>query len=269
MSQRNRSGSEPTTGRGSAGRQAAGRAAVSRGGKKGAPVKKPFPWGFAAGSAVLVLALGAILGYAINNQGVGDHSSVKYAESKISGLRSSHSLTHDHVAGLVGYRDKGSVPPDGGNHNPVPQSCAVYTAAIPDENAVHSLEHGAVWATYNPATASAADIATLKGIVDGNPYRMLSPYPGLKSPVSLQAWGEQLFVTSAKDKRVDTFFAMFTNGPQTREQGASCQGNTSTGSTPGSGATSTPPTGSAPVAPSGAATAAPTKAAPSVAPTKK
>lgn len=257
MSQRNSPGSVPTTARGSAGRQAAGRAAVSRGGKKGAPVKKPFPWAFAAGCAVLVLALGAVLGYAIANQGAGDKSSLKYAQGQIDGLKSSTGQTHEHVAGTIAYKDRTSVPPDGGNHNEVPQSCAVYTAQIPDENAVHSLEHGAVWITYNPTKASPADVATLKGEVDGDPYRMLSPYPGLKSPISLQAWGEQLFVDSAKDARVKRFLALFTDGPQAREHGASCAGNTTTGTTPGNGAppAATPPSGAVKV--------------PSAAPTKK
>lgn len=246
MSQRNRPGTPSPGGRGTAGRQAAGRAAVSRGGKRGAPVKKPFPWGFAAGCAVLVLALGAIIGYAVQNQGAGDTSSLKYAESKISGLVVKHGQERNHVTTPVTYPGLSAAPPDGGNHNPVPQSCAVYTAQIPNENAVHSLEHGAVWVTYNPTTASAADVAALKAKVDGNPYRMLSPYPGLKSKVSLQAWGEQLFVSSVTDKRVDQFLNTFTAGPQAPEPGSACSGNTSTGLTPGNGSTApaagTPPT---------------------------
>lgn len=236
MSQRNRTDSASVTGRGNAGRQAAGRAAVSRGGKKGAPVKKPFPWGFAAGCAVLVLALGSIIGYAVQNQGAGDTSSLKYAENKISGLEVKHGQARNHVKGTVQYAGVATAPPDGGNHNGVPQSCAVYAAPIPNENAVHSLEHGAVWVTYNPATASVADVTALKKKVENNPYRLLSPYPGLKSKVSLQAWGEQLFVGSASDKRVDTFLKSFTSGPQAPEPGAACSGNTTTGSTPGNGA---------------------------------
>lgn len=245
MAQRNRPGTTSPGGRGTAGRQAAGRAAVSRGGKRGAPVKKPFPWGFAAGCAVLVLVLGAIIGYAVKNQGVGDTSSLKYAESKISGLAVKHGQERNHVTTPVKYPGLSTAPPDGGSHNPVPQSCAVYTAQIPTENAVHSLEHGAAWVTYNPATASAADIAALTKKVTGNPYRILSPYPGLKSKISLQAWGEQVFVDSVSDSRVDTFLNTFTAGPQGPEPGSACTGNTSTGLTPGNGSTA-PPAGIAP-----------------------
>ena len=54
---------------------------------------------------------------------------------------------HDHVAGPVSY-DR--VPPAGGAHNAVVLNCGVYSQPVPNENAVHSLEHGAVWITYRP-----------------------------------------------------------------------------------------------------------------------
>ena len=46
-----------------------------------------------------------------------------------------------------------TTPPIGGNHSPYWADCSgtVYSAAIANENAVHMLEHGAVWITYGPA----------------------------------------------------------------------------------------------------------------------
>jgi hypothetical protein len=57
---------------------------------------------------------------------------------------------------------------------------------------------------------------------------MLSPFPGLKTAVSLQAWGRQIFVDSATDSKVDKFLNAYTQGPQAPENGV-CQGNTTTG----------------------------------------
>jgi len=42
------------------------------------------------------------------------------------------------------------VPPVGGPHNATWTPCAFYDRAVPNEMAVHSLEHGAVWVTYRP-----------------------------------------------------------------------------------------------------------------------
>jgi hypothetical protein len=223
-------------------------------GRKPAPVKKPFPVGFAVGVAVLVLFLGSILAYAVKNTGIGDKSSLKYAESQISGLQTSRNLSQDHKPGVLSYPDSADVPPVGGAHNIEPQSCQVYTAAIANEHAVHSLEHGAVWVTYNPSKATADDIKTLKALVDGTPDRLMSPYPGLKSAISLEAWGERVFVDKASDPRVKKFLDLFTKGPQTKEQTATCVGTTQTGPltatpTPAPSASST-----ASVAPSPSAT---------------
>lgn len=196
-------------------------------GRKPAPVKKPFPWGFAAGAAVLVLFLGAILGYAATHVSIGDHTSLTYAESQVSGLKSANGLARNHVDGkFIDYPGQGSTPPDGGNHNPTWQTCQVYTTPIANEHAVHSLEHGTVWVTYNPDKLSKDQVAALKKVVGDDPYHLMSPYPGLKSAISLQAWGEQLFVDKVTDKRIKRFLQLFTQGPQTPEKNATCTGGT-------------------------------------------
>lgn len=198
-------------------------------GRKPAPVKKPFPVGFAVGVAVLVLFLGSILAYAVKNTGIGDKSSLKYAESQISGLQTTRGQSKNHKPGVVSYPGASDTPPDGGDHGGEPQTCQVYTAAIPNERALHSMEHGAAWVTYDPAKVSAADVKKLKALVDGDPGRLMSPYPGLKTAVSLQAWGERVFVDKASDKRVKTFLELFTKGPQSPERNGSCVGSTQTG----------------------------------------
>lgn len=239
-------------------------------GRKPAPVKKPFPWGFAAGALVLALFLGGILTYAALNVSLGDHSSLKYAEHSISGLKVHHGLARNHIDGkFIDYPDQDSTPPDGGNHNPNWQSCQVYTAPIANEHAVHSLEHGAVWVTYNPDKVKGDDLSKLKKDVGSDPYHMMSPYPGLKSAVSLQAWGEQLFVDKVSDKRIKKFLTTFTQGPQTPEQGSSCvnytgdktaadatfkghesaSGKPSDAASPGSSPMTTPPSATATSAP--------------------
>ena len=227
-------------------------------GRKPAPVKKPFPWGFAAGIAALALFLGGILTYAVINTGVGDKSSLKYAQTQVSGIRNVSGLTQNHKDGALTYPDSANTPPVGGDHSQTPQSCQVYTVAIANEHAVHSMEHGAAWVTYNPKTATADDIKTLKGEVDGNADRLMSPYPDLKSPISLQAWGEQVFVDKASDPRVKRFLDLFTKGPQTKEIAATCVGTTAPG----------PITAAPAAAPAASGSASPAAVVPSASPTK-
>lgn len=117
-------------------------------------------------------------------------------------------------------------PPVGGPHDGIWANCTgiVYNTAVRNENMVHTLEHGAVWISYNPDTISAGDLDILTSLVDGQPYTTLSPYPGLDSPISLQAWAHQLKVESASDERVKQFL---TSLRQNRwvypETGATCQ----------------------------------------------
>jgi hypothetical protein len=118
-------------------------------------------------------------------------------------------------------------PPVGGDHAPVPQNCGIYTAPVANENAVHSLEHGAVWLTYQPGIG-AAEIATLTADVKGKPYTLMSPYPTEPAPITLTAWGKQLTVNSASDARIAEFIKTYAAGPQTPEPGAACSGGVGT-----------------------------------------
>ncbi len=142
----------------------------------------------------------------------------------IPGVVTYSNLSRQHVTGTITYPQ---VPPVGGNHNPVWQNCGIYTQPIANENAVHSMEHGAVWITYQP-TLSAQDISQLTTLASGHAYVLLSPYPNLPSPVVISAWGVQLKVTSASDPRLAQFLKYYEQGPQTQEPGAACSGGTGT-----------------------------------------
>jgi len=114
-------------------------------------------------------------------------------------------------------------PPVGGQHDPAWQNCGIYTAPVPNRNAVHALEHGAVWITYSP-TLPADQVALLTSKVKGKTYTMLSPYEGLETPITATAWGLQLKLDKADDPRLDQFIKEYCEGPQTLEPGAACTG---------------------------------------------
>jgi hypothetical protein len=116
-------------------------------------------------------------------------------------------------------------PPIGGRHDQVWAACdgVVYPKAVRQENLVHDLEHGAVWIAYDPARITGSQVTALSNLVDGKPYMVMSPYPDMPSPISLQAWGHQLRVDDVTDPRIDQFIAALRQNPNTHpEPGASC-----------------------------------------------
>ncbi|WP_395293060.1 DUF3105 domain-containing protein [Kitasatospora hibisci] len=142
------------------------------------------------------------------------------ADAPIPGVKTFGTFTRNHVTTPVQYPQ---TPPVGGDHNPTWTPCMgdVYDQPLHNENAVHSLEHGAVWVTYS-GKASPADIKTLSDKVRATPYSFMSPYPDEPGTITLTAWSTQLVVDSATDPRVDRFFTRYVQGPQTQEPGASC-----------------------------------------------
>jgi len=110
-------------------------------------------------------------------------------------------------------------PPVGGPHDPSWQRCMVYDAPVRNENAVHSMEHGAVWITYQPDLPE-SDRKVLAKLAEGQTAVLISPYPGLKNPVVASAWGVQLRLDDVNDPRLPAFIARYAgNGP---ERGATC-----------------------------------------------
>ncbi|AKU18115.1 DUF3105 domain-containing protein [Luteipulveratus mongoliensis] len=128
--------------------------------------------------------------------------------------------SRNHTSGTVHYPQS---PPVGGNHNPLWINCGIYDKPIPNENAVHSLEHGVVWITYKPNVLSQADLGVLRTLAR-QPYMLMSPYADQETPVVLTAWGKQLEVQDVRDPHVAAFVKDFLQGPQTPERGAPCSG---------------------------------------------
>jgi hypothetical protein len=111
-------------------------------------------------------------------------------------------------------------PPAGGPHDPSWQKCQVYEAPVRNENAVHAQEHGAVWITYQPNLPE-SDREILAKLAEGQPYVLISPYPGLENPVVASAWGAQLRLDDVDDPRLQAFIDHYAgNGP---EPGANCE----------------------------------------------
>jgi hypothetical protein len=175
-------------------------------------------------SAAVVAALVGFGAYVLNKESNQKSEQQAAAKAPIKGEKSwdAKKLGRNHVTKPVTYPMK---PPVGGDHNPVWMNCDgdVYKNPIPDVNAVHALEHGAVWVTYNDKAAD-ADVKTLGAKVEKTPYSLMSPYKDQGGAIMLSAWGKQVTVNDAADPRVNQFFTKYVQGPQTPEPGAACTG---------------------------------------------
>jgi hypothetical protein len=146
-------------------------------------------------------------------------------------------LGHNHVSGPVTYS---VTPPVGGDHNATWMNCGVYDQPVPSERAVHNMEHGAVWITYQPSLPKAqldqlyaffARQKTFTSPENGSQSRYIdiTPYPGLPSPIVVTSWGFQLKLTSATDPRLQQFVDKFRYSQQyTPEYGGPCTGGVGT-----------------------------------------
>jgi hypothetical protein len=124
----------------------------------------------------------------------------------------------------VDYKaEYGMDPPAGGPHWSAWLNCGIYDEPQENERAVHALEHGAVWVTYNPDEVTGADLDTLRERMPKT-YSILSPYPGLDAPVVASAWGAQIALDGVDDERLDGFVARYWQAGTAPELGAACTG---------------------------------------------
>jgi hypothetical protein len=142
--------------------------------------------------------------------------------SALAGLQRFTGLSRGHNEAEIPVSD---LPPVGGTHSATWQNCGVYEQPVNPKHAIHSMEHGAVWITYQPGLTQ-DEVEQLQDLAWDQPYVLLSPYPGLRSPIVLNAWGIQLELDDAGDGRIANFVERYQVGPQTPELGATCQDGT-------------------------------------------
>lgn len=184
--------------------------------------KKQVPWGTIIGVVAILALAGAVFGYYLvksapqRDQKEREEIAASFAPTaknqdpskKIPGVVTEKYDHRGHVSQpeRVAYD---LAPPMGGPHDGIWATCngTIYPNAVRTESMVHTLEHGAVWIAYNPDKLDDDAIAALELRVKNKPFTVMSPYPGLDKPISLQAWGHQLKLTDANDQRIDNFIA--------------------------------------------------------------
>ena len=120
-------------------------------------------WGAAA--VTIAIVIGAVAFAVINDKA----TPRAWTRSRTSPTRPARTPSP-----AVTYKEN---PPVGGEHHPGGSTAASTTSRSRNENAVHSIEHGAVWITYKP-DLPAADVDAAQGRRRRTRTRVLSPVRG-------------------------------------------------------------------------------------------
>jgi hypothetical protein len=174
-------------------------------------------WFILLGVGALAIAL--IVIFTVKSQ-IHKTSAIK---ATVAGVQTFPGLSTKHVSGPVKYAQ---TPPVGGDHSAEWLNCGVYSLPVPNENAVHSLEHAAVWVTYDPTIIKGDQLTSLRKLIPST-YAILSPYPSLPTPIVASAWGVQLQVSAVNDPRIPTFIAKYRQSKSAPELGSACTGGLS------------------------------------------
>jgi hypothetical protein len=164
------------------------------------------------------IGISAVLVIGLISWGVLNYQEGRQGQDRLDDVAVYDYAGNQHADGEITYAEN---PPVGGPHNPVWQTCGYYAASIPNWHAVHSLEHGAVWITYDP-NLSQEDVEQLRALADSMDFILVSPFPGNPAPVVATAWNRQLTLDGVDDPGLDAFIEKYRLGEQTPELGATC-----------------------------------------------
>ncbi|MFO7194028.1 DUF3105 domain-containing protein [Thermocrispum municipale] len=210
-----------------------------RAARAGVVKRREVPWGTIIGVVVVLALAAAVFGYYLVKSAPQreQESREETAAEQFTPSRQNQDPSKK-IDGVVikEYKHRGHVnspkrvaydqtPPFGGPHDIVWATCNgnIYPEPVRTEHMVHALEHGAIWITYDPKKVDDETRQQLELRVKNKPYMLMSPYPNMDSPISLQSWGHQLKVSDADDQRIDNFIAALRqNQYLTPEPNGSC-----------------------------------------------
>jgi uncharacterized protein DUF3105 len=105
--------------------------------------------------------------------------------------------TSTHLTGGATLGPNPVLTPAGGLHDASPLRAGNYDDPVSDGNAIHSLEHGFVWITYQPDQISDAELDTLEDIAsDFGRDTILSPRLENAFPIIIVSWEQRLTQTT-------------------------------------------------------------------------
>lgn len=137
-----------------------------------------------------------------------------------------HTLIKRSTAGANQHTDQpveyDIVPPVSGEHATNPAQCGIHATVIPNENFVHTLEHGAVALVYRPDIPE-EDIRALEEIAgDFDSHTVAAPNPEMDDPITIAAWAHLMRLDEVDEDAIREFIEVFRQGGASPEAGQEC-----------------------------------------------
>ncbi|HEX2196987.1 MAG TPA: DUF3105 domain-containing protein [Actinomycetota bacterium] len=125
-----------------------------------------------------------------------------------------------HVSTPVDYEMS---PPVSGSHATAPAACGMHGFAIPNEQLVHTLEHGAVAILYRP-TLPEPQIRQIEELVGSyDSHTVSAPFDGdMESPIAVVAWANIMRLDTFDRGAAREFIEAFREGGQAPEAYQQC-----------------------------------------------
>ena len=140
------------------------------------------------------------------------------------------------------YTEKttGIDPPVSGRHSPNPADCGVHDKQVPDENFVHTLEHGTVAVLYQPDLPP-DEIKKIESIVSSfQDHTYSSPYEDLPDPIVVASWAHKMPLDKLDEDAIREYIDTFRTSPPAPEADQDCPNTAEAPFTPETAATPSP-----------------------------
>ena len=171
-------------------------------------------------AGVLLLVVGAVAAVVISNRRASERTISQLEAGACQFDRESDEDSgqgRNHVSASVAYRTN---PPAGGNHSPSPAAPNVYREPPPDEQVVHSMEHGDIVLWHKPDAAPEV-LDQLRGVADRFEGDVLVvPRASMRTPVAATAWHRRLLCPAFERPAFDLFVRSYRDkGPEKVPEG--------------------------------------------------
>ena len=147
----------------------------------------------------------------------GGSDSIKPApvSSPVAGTVEYDIVSRNHITQGTAGSGYNSNPPTSGPHWAGAAKNGIYDSAIPDEQAIHNLEHGHVWIAYRSDLGEEVK-NNLKDIASGDDWKViLTPREANDSKIALVAWGRLLKMDEPDLDKIKDFIKTYRNrGPE-------------------------------------------------------